>query len=145
LVYRRRGERLEVLLVPPGGPLWANKDAGAWTIPKGEHAADEEPLAAALREFGEEIGCEAPAGPHVALTPIRQRSGKLVRAFACAGDCDPTRVRSNTFTLEWPPRSGKFAEFPEIDRAAFFSLAEARARINPGQVALLDELERIVS
>lgn len=144
LLYRRRGGRLEVLLAHPGGPLWARKDAGAWTIPKGEHGADEEPLAAALREFCEELGCPAPAGPFVALTPIRQRAGKVVRAFACEGEVDPANLRSNTFTMEWPPRSGKVAEFPEIDRAAFFPLAEARTRCNPAQVALLDELERLV-
>ncbi|HEY8377598.1 MAG TPA: NUDIX domain-containing protein [Nannocystis sp.] len=145
LVYRRRGEDLEVLLVHPGGPLWARKDAGAWTIPKGEHGPGEEPLSAARREFTEETGFEPPAGPCVALAPIRQRSGKLVRAFACAGEFDPTELRSNTFTLEWPPRSGRQAEFPEVDRAAYFSLAEARVKILPPQVALLDELERVLA
>lgn len=144
LVHRRRGEGLEVLLAHPGGPLWARKDAGAWTIPKGEHGPDEEPLAAALREFTEETGFEPPGGPYRALTPIRQRAGKLVRAFACAGELDPAQLRSNTFTLEWPPRSGRRAEFPEIDRAAYFSLAEARGKILPPQVVLLDELERLL-
>lgn len=139
LMFRRRGDHLEVLLAHPGGPLWAAKDVGAWTIPKGEHGPDEEPLAAARREFQEETGL-APAGPFVPLRPIRLRSGKLVRAWACEGDCDPVQLRSGTFTMEWPPRSGKFAEFPEIDRASFFSLVQARAKINAAQVALLDDL-----
>ena len=141
-MYRRRGQDLEVLLVHPGGPLWAGKDAGAWTIPKGEFT-DEAPLAAARREFAEETGLDL-AGPFQALTPIRQRSGKLVHAWACPGDCDPTRLRSNTFEIEWPPRSGKRASFPEVDHAAFFSLAAARLKINPAQVALLDELARVL-
>lgn len=140
-MYRRRGRALEVLLAHPGGPLWAGKDAGAWTIPKGEIGEGEEPLAAARREFAEETGfaCE---GPFLALAPIRQRSGKLVHAWAFAGDCAPEQLRSNTFTMEWPPRSGTFAAFPEVDRAAFFTLDAARAKINPAQVALLDELAR---
>lgn len=141
-MYRRRGE-LEVLLVHPGGPLWRNRDEGAWTIPKGEFVAPEEPLAAARREFAEETGLH-PEGPFVALTPVRQKAGKLVHAWAFAGDCAPATLRSNTFTMEWPPRSGKFASFPEVDRAEFFTLAAARRKMNPAQVALLDELERLL-
>lgn len=140
-MYRRRGRDIEVLLAHPGGPLWANKDAGAWTIPKGEIGEGEAPLAAACREFAEETGF-ACAGPFLELTPIRQRSGKVVHAWAFAGDCAPEALRSNTFTMEWPPRSGRFGTFPEIDRAAFFTLPAARSRINPAQEALLDELAR---
>jgi predicted NUDIX family NTP pyrophosphohydrolase len=143
LMYRRQGGRLEVLLVHPGGPYWAKKDDGAWTIPKGEHEASEEPRAAALREFTEETGL-VPCGPLVALTPVRQRGGKLVRAWAVEGDCDPAAVRSNTFTMEWPPRSGRTAEFPEVDRGAWFDVATARRKIRESQAALLDELERLV-
>lgn len=141
LLYRRRGPALEVLLVHPGGPYWAGKDLGAWTIPKGELAEHEDPLAGARRELAEETGL-APDGPFLALTPIRQRAGKIVHAWACAGDCDPTQLRSNTFEMEWPPRSGKRASFPEVDRAEFFALDVARAKIGPAQVALLDELAR---
>lgn len=142
LMFRGRGDSLEVLLAHPGGPLWARKDAGAWTIPKGEIDKGEAPLAAACREFSEETGFR-PAGPYVALTPIRQRSGKVVHAWAFAGDCDPGRLQSNTFTMEWPPHSGQLTAFPEVDRAAFFTLAAAREKINPAQIALLDELERL--
>ena len=143
LMYRRQGGRLEVLLVHPGGPYWAKKDDGAWTIPKGEHEASEEPRAAALREFTEETGL-VPCGPLVALTPVRQRGGKLVRAWAVEGDCDPAAVRSNTFTMEWPPRSGRTAEFPEVDRGAWFDVATARRKIRESQAALLDELEHLL-
>lgn len=142
LLYRGRGPDLEVLLVHPGGPLWARKDAGAWTIPKGELDDGEDPLAAARREFAEETGVSVD-GPFHALAPIRQRSGKLVHAWACRGDVDPTTLRSNTFEMEWPPRSGKRARFPEVDRAEYFSLDAARTKINPAQVALLDELARL--
>jgi predicted NUDIX family NTP pyrophosphohydrolase len=144
LLYRVRAGVLEVLLAHPGGPFWAKKDAGAWTIPKGEIGDDEEAQSAALREFTEETGLEV-AGDLIPLTPIRQRAGKVVAAWAAAGDCDPARIRSNTFSMEWPPRSGKQRDFPEIDRAAWFALEEARARILPAQAALLDELERLVS
>jgi predicted NUDIX family NTP pyrophosphohydrolase len=142
LLYRRRGE-LQVFLVHPGGPFWAKKDAYAWSIPKGEFAPDEDPLQAAKREFAEETGL-APAGAFVALPPLKQPGGKIVHAWAAEGDCDPAAVRSNTFTLEWPPRSGRMQEFPEVDRAAWFPLALARGKIHKGQAALLDELERLL-
>jgi predicted NUDIX family NTP pyrophosphohydrolase len=143
LLYRMRAGVLEVLLAHPGGPFWAKKDAGAWTIPKGEIGEDEEAQCAARREFAEETGLEVP-GDLVPLTPIRQRSGKTVLAWAAAGDCDPAAIRSNTFSMEWPPRSGKRQDFAEIDRAAWFPLEEARAKILPAQAPLLDELERVV-
>ena len=142
LLYRGRGPDLEVLLVHPGGPLWARKDAGAWTIPKGELGDDEEPLAAACREFAEETGVSL-TGPFHALAPIRQRGGKVVHAWACRGDVDPATLRSNSFEMEWPPRSGKRATFPEVDRADYFVLDVARVKINPAQVGLLDELARL--
>jgi predicted NUDIX family NTP pyrophosphohydrolase len=141
-MFRRRSEELEVLLVHPGGPLWANKDAAAWSIPKGEYMEDEEPFSAACREFAEELGF-SPAGDFRPLGEVRQSGGKLVLAWAVEGDCDPAAVRSNTFTMEWPPRSGKRCEFPEIDRAGWFSLPAARAKINPGQLPLLDRLAEV--
>lgn len=140
LMYRRRG-RLEVLLVHPGGPFWAKKDLGAWTIPKGEFEEGEEPLAAARRELLEETGF-ASSPPFLALTPIVQKSGKHVSAWAFEGDADPAALISNTIRVEWPPRSGRSLEIPEVDRAAWFDLPEARRRVNPAQAALLDELER---
>ena len=141
LMYRRCHERIEVLLVHPGGPFWKNKDAGAWSIPKGEPNPKEDLLAAAKREFEEEIGV-APHGTFVALSPIKQKSGKIVHAFAVQGDLDPANIKSNTCTVEWPPRSGKRIEIPEVDRAEFFDLPTARLKINPAQAALLDELEK---
>ena len=143
LLYRRRQSRIEVLLVHPGGPFWAKKDPGAWSIPKGEHDPGEDPLSAACREFTEESGFTA-AGPFLPLTPLKQKSGKLVRAFACEGEADPGALRSNTFTLEWPPRSGKTKEFPEVDRAAWFPLDAAREKIHPGQVEFLQELGHLL-
>lgn len=140
LLHRDRAGAREVLLVHPGGPFWANKDAGAWSIPKGEHEDGEDARACALREFGEEIGAPPPDGELVDLGEVRQRGGKVVAAWALEGDADADAIRSNTFTLEWPPRSGKWREFPEIDRAAWFSLDEARERILPGQAPLLDRL-----
>ena len=139
LLYRRRGGALEVFLVHPGGPFWARRDAGAWSIPKGEIEGDEEPLAAARREVEEETGL-APAGPFIALPPVRQAGGKTVLAFAAACDADPQAIRSNRFAMEWPPRSGRMEEFPEVDRAAWFDLETARAKLLPGQCALLDAL-----
>ena len=143
LLYRRREGRLEVLLVHPGGPLWAQKDVGAWSIPKGEHGPEEDPLAAARREFAEETGFTA-TGPFLPLTPLKQKSGKLIQAFACEGEADPGDLTSNTFTLEWPPHSGSMKEFPEVDRAAWFPLLEAREKIHPGQGGFLEELARLL-
>jgi len=140
LPFRRQGE-LEVLLAHPGGPYWAKKDAGAWTIPKGLVDRGEELLAAALREFTEETGFVA-REPFIALTPVRQKSGKVVHAFACAGDFDPDKLVCNTFEIEWPPKSGKRKSFPEIDRAAWRGLDVAREKILAYQLPWLDELER---
>ena len=139
LLYRRAGTQLEVLLVHPGGPYWRGKDDGAWSIPKGEMAADEDAQDAARREFSEEIGIAVP-GPLEPLGEIRQRGGKRVVAFAVAGDVDPLAVKSNSFEIEWPPRSGKLQAFPEIDRAEWFDLSAARAKILEGQRPLLDRL-----
>ena len=139
LVYRLREGRVEVLLVHPGGPLWKNKDAGAWSIPKGEHGPEEDALAAARRECEEETGL-LPEGPFLELRPVKLRSGKIVRAWAVACATDPDVITSNTVKMEWPPRSGRHIEFPEVDRAAYFTIAEARLKLNPGQVPLLDDL-----
>jgi predicted NUDIX family NTP pyrophosphohydrolase len=144
-LYRGSGPGLEVLLVHPGGPLWARRDAGAWSIPKGEYDDDEDPVAAARREFTEELGSAPPEAELIDLGEARQRSGKLVRAWAAPGDLDVSQVRSNTFPLEWPPRSGRISEYPEVDRAEWFTLEHARERINPGQIPLLDRLERAVA
>jgi predicted NUDIX family NTP pyrophosphohydrolase len=141
LLYRVRAGVLEFLLAHPGGPFWKNKDAGAWTIPKGEIAENEAPLAAAIREFQEELGFK-PSQPFIELTPIKQKGGKVVHAWAFEGDCDPTQIKSNTFSMEWPPRSGKQAEFPEVDRAEFFNLEEAKTKINSAQIPFLEELQR---
>jgi len=140
LLYRRHSE-LEVLLVHPGGPFWAKKDLGAWSIPKGEHNDAEEALDAALREFEEETGTRPAPGDLADLGSVRQKSGKVVQAWALEGDLDADAVRSNTFTMVWPPRSGREQEFPEVDRAAWFGLEEARGRINPAQAAFLDRLQ----
>lgn len=144
LMYRERDGELEFLLAHPGGPFWKNRDDGAWTIPKGEIQENENPLTAAKREFEEEIGLK-PQGDFIELMPITQKSGKVVHAWAFEGDCDTTSIRSNTFQMEWPPRSGKFQACPEVDRAAFFRLAEARRKINPAQAALLEQLQRLRS
>jgi predicted NUDIX family NTP pyrophosphohydrolase len=130
---------LEVLLVHPGGPFWANKDHGAWSIPKGELATDEDPLAAARREFREELGTE-PIGETIPLAPVKQPGGKLVLAWALQSDFDPSTLRSNTFSMEWPPRSGEQRNFPEVDKAEWFDLAAARRKILKGQEPLLDQL-----
>ena len=143
LLYRRRGGGLELFLVHPGGPFWAGKDAGAWSIPKGEHHPAEDPLAAARREFQEETGLSV-TGTFLPLTPRKQKSGKLVRAFAVEGDADPAVVHSNTFTLEWPPRSGRTQEFPEVDRAGWFPLDAALEKIHPGQRGFLEELAALL-
>jgi len=139
----RKSTLLEVLLVHPGGPLWAKKDLGAWSIPKGEYEDDEDPLAAARREFAEELGAPPPETEGVEpieLGEVRQKSGKRVIAWALAGDFDADQIASNTFTMEWPPRSGRAHAFPEVDRAQWFRIAEARQRINPAQAELLDRL-----
>jgi predicted NUDIX family NTP pyrophosphohydrolase len=143
LLYRKQGPALEVFLVHPGGPFWRNKDAGAWSIPKGEIADNEDRLLAAQREFEEETGSR-PSGPFLALAPVKQKSGKLVHAWAFEGDLDPAAIRSNVFTLEWPPKSGKQVEFPEVDKAAFFDLDTAKQKIIPAQAALLAELEKLL-
>jgi predicted NUDIX family NTP pyrophosphohydrolase len=140
VLHRGRGDGLEVLLVHPGGPLWARRDAGVWSIPKGEYGADEEPLAAARREFAEELGTPAPEGEALALGEIRQKSGKRVRAWALPGVQVAGEIRSNTFSMQWPPRSGRMQEFPEVDRARWFGLDEAREKLNPAQVPLLERL-----
>ena len=140
LMYRVRDGAPEVLLVHPGGPFWRNKDQGAWSIPKGELDGDENPLLAAQREFREETGI-APQGNFISLGSTRLKSGKIVHAWAFEGDCDPTLIKSNVFSLEWPPKSGKFIETPEIDQAAWWSIAQARAKINPAQTPFLDRLE----
>ena len=140
LLYRRRGGGVEVLLVHPGGPLWARRDAGAWSIPKGEYGEGEDPVAVALREFQEETGQPPPEGALVPLGEVRQRGGKVVTAFAVAGDLDPAAITSNTFTLEWPPRSGVRREFPEVDRAGWFDPATAREKLPAAQAELVDRL-----
>jgi predicted NUDIX family NTP pyrophosphohydrolase len=142
LMYRVREGRLEFLLAHPGGPFWKNRDAGAWTIPKGEIHPGEEPLVAARREFEEETGLK-PEGKFTELKPVTQKGGKIVHAWAFEGDLDIASIRSNTFQMEWPPRSGKFHTCPEIDRAGFFRLAEAKEKINQAQGAFLEELEQL--
>ena len=141
LLFRGSGESVEVLLVHPGGPLWARRDAGAWSIPKGEYVDPEDPLAAARREFAEELGVSAPGSEPISLGEVKQRSGKIVIAWALAGDLDASAVRSNTFEMEWPPRSGRRLEFPEVDRAEWFTIAQAREKLNPAQAELLDRLQ----
>jgi predicted NUDIX family NTP pyrophosphohydrolase len=140
-MYRRRDGQLEVFLVHPGGPFWAKKDLGSWTIPKGEYLESEDPLQAARREFQEETGFTA-GGSFTALGDLKQPSGKILTAWAFEGDCDPAQLKSNTFPLEWPPRSGRQAEFPEIDRGAWFAIEAAREKLLPGQRPLLDGLLR---
>ena len=136
----RRAPGLQVLLVHPGGPFWANKDLGAWTIPKGELEEGEDELSAARREFEEETGIR-PAGPFRPLGQIRQKGGKVVHAWAFEADCDPAAIRSNTCRVQWPPRSGRWVEVPEVDRAEWLDPDEARRRINPAQAQLVNELE----
>jgi predicted NUDIX family NTP pyrophosphohydrolase len=143
LLYRKRDGALEVFLVHPGGPFWAKKDAGAWTIPKGEIGENEGALAAARREMAEETGF-SPEGRFIELPHIRQKAGKLVIAWAVEGDCDPAQLRSNLFPMEWPPRSGQTADFPEVDRGEWFSLGKAREKILEAQQPLLDALEGLV-
>jgi len=142
LMYRHRGG-IEVFLVHPGGPYWAKKDLGSWSIPKGEFTPDEDSLEAARREFQEETGFPV-AGHFRPLTPIKQPGGKIVHAWAFEGDGDPSAIKSNTFSMEWPPRSGKYQEFPEVDRAGWFTIEAAKEKILKGQAAFLDELQAII-
>jgi predicted NUDIX family NTP pyrophosphohydrolase len=142
LIYRRRAGRIEIFLVHPGGPFWRNKDEGAWSIPKGEFAPGENPLEAARREFHEETGMQV-GGPFTPLQPIKQRGGKVVHAWLVAADFDAAQVTSNTFTIEWPRGSGKFQNFPEIDRADWFDFETAMRKINTGQNKLLTQLESL--
>lgn len=139
LLFRRTSAGVEVLLVHPGGPLWGKKDEGAWSIPKGEIDDGEDPLAAARREFEEELGSPV-SGEFIALAPIRQASGKVVHAWAVEGDFDPATLTSGTFNMEWPPRSGHRQEFPEVDRAEWFTIEHAKRKINKAQIALLDQV-----
>jgi predicted NUDIX family NTP pyrophosphohydrolase len=143
LVHRRNAGELEFFLVHPGGPFWKSKDLGAWSIPKGELEEGEDPLAAARREFAEETG-QRVAGDFLPLTPVRQAGGKTVRAWLLQAEVDAERIESNSFTMEWPPKSGRMASFPEVDRAAWFGLAEAREKILKGQRPLLDEAVRLL-
>jgi predicted NUDIX family NTP pyrophosphohydrolase len=138
-MYRDADQGLEVLLVHPGGPFWQRKDSGAWTIPRGEVEPGEDYLAAAIREFTEETGCP-PAGPYLPLGEARQRSGKTVHAWAFRGTCDPSSIHSNLFEIEWPPKSGHRQQFPEIDRAGFFTIAEARNKIIASELPFLNRL-----
>jgi predicted NUDIX family NTP pyrophosphohydrolase len=140
LMYRGQGPALELLLVHPGGPFWAKKDLGAWSIPKGEYEVGEYPLAVAKREFGEELGTAAPSGNYLALGELKQPSRKVITAFAVDGDFDTTMLRSNHFEMEWPPKSGAMQSFPEVDRAAWFTPDEARKKILPGQAPFIDRL-----
>ena len=144
LLYRFQNGVLQVLLAHPGGPLYSKKDNGAWTIPKGEPDGDEDLLLTAQREFAEETGITA-VGPFTPLTPIQQKGGKFVHAWAVEQDCDPTTIQSNTFTMEWPPHSGQQQSFPEVDRAAYFDLETAKRKIREKQDALLDELAAILA
>jgi predicted NUDIX family NTP pyrophosphohydrolase len=143
LMYRLRNSTLEVFLVHPGGPYWAKKDLGAWSIPKGEISEGEDLLSAAKREFQEETGF-LPEENFVALKPIKQPGGKLVHAWAVKDDCDAKTMVSNTFSMEWPPRSGKYQEFPEVDRAEWFTMDLAKEKILKGQVGLLEELSQTI-
>jgi predicted NUDIX family NTP pyrophosphohydrolase len=139
LLYRKQTDHLGVFLVHPGGPFWAKKDRGSWSIPKGEFDG-EDALVAAKREFYEETGLPAPLGEYIPLTPISQKGGKTVHAWAVEGELDAGQIRSNSFEMEWPPRSGKRQSFPEIDRGAWFPIQDALEKINPGQAGLINEL-----
>jgi predicted NUDIX family NTP pyrophosphohydrolase len=143
LMYRTCNGVVEVLLVHPGGPFWAKKDLGSWSIPKGEYDLGEVPLDVAKREFEEETGLQV-GGPFMPLAPLKQPSGKVVHAWALEGNCDATAITSNTFSIEWPPRSGKQQEFPEVDRAEWFTIETATKKILKGQVGFLEELQNIL-
>jgi predicted NUDIX family NTP pyrophosphohydrolase len=140
LLYRGRGPALRLMLVHPGGPFWAKKDGGAWSIPKGEYEEGDDPLLVARREFGEELGSPAPAGDAIELGELVQPSRKRVTAFALEGDFDPAHLRSNSFEMEWPPKTGRLQSFPEVDRAEWFTVEEARDKILPGQRPFIDRL-----
>lgn len=144
LLYRFINQEPEVFLVHPGGPFWAKKDMHAWSVPKGEFNEDEDPLVAARREFEEETGLSI-SGKFTGLTPIRQKSGKMVYCYACEGNIDPELIRSNLFEMEWPPKSGKMMSFPEIDRGEWFETTESRLKIIEAQVAFIDELIEKIS
>lgn len=144
LMFRRRPE-LELFLVHPGGPFFRNKDEGAWTVPKGEIEGGDDALGTARREFREETGLVVPEEGYIELGELRQKGGKIVLGWAFEGDCEPEALRSNTFEIEWPPRSGRRQSFPEVDRAAFFSPADARRKINPAQTAFIDRLGEALS
>jgi predicted NUDIX family NTP pyrophosphohydrolase len=141
-MYRVRHGALEILLVHPGGPLWAKKDNGAWFLPKGEVEDGEDELAAARREFEEETGLE-PSGPFLSIGSVKQKGGKIVAAWAFEGNCDPSAIHSNRFSMEWPPRSGQQREFPEIDRAAFFTLEAARAKMHPAEFEFFTRVDAV--
>jgi predicted NUDIX family NTP pyrophosphohydrolase len=141
LLYRRSGDEPEVLIVHPGGPFWASKDAGVWSIPKGEYDDTEEALVCALREFEEETGTAIDPAEPIELGAVKQKSGKVVTAWAAEGDLDADAIRSNTFRTQWPPGSGRWATFPEVDRAGWFGLDEAREKLNPAQAEFVDRLE----
>lgn len=143
LMYRMRNRQLEMLIVHPGGPFWAKKDAGSWFVPKGEIEAGEDELAAAQREFEEETAI-APSGPFLDLGEVRHKSGKRVRGWAFAGDCNPAAIVSNTFSMEWPPRSGRMQSFPEIDRAEFVNAAVAREKLNPAEYTFVERLQKML-
>lgn len=145
LLYRVHDAQVEVFLVHPGGPFWTHKDLAAWSIPKGEIESGDDALATALREFVEETGFAVPAGEPYPLQPIKQAGGKTVHAWCLQGGVDAAAVRSNTFTLEWPPRSGNLREFPEVDKAGWFTLEDARVKVHTGQIALVDQLEELLS
>ena len=143
ILYRMQSGKLEVLLVHPGGPFWGKKDEGAWFVPKGELNVGEEPLAGAKREFEEETGLK-PEGEFLALGSVKQKSGKTIVAWAFEGDCDPSSIKSNTFTIEWPPKSGRRQEFPEIDRAGFFTVTQAEAKMHPVEYPLVLRLHELL-
>jgi predicted NUDIX family NTP pyrophosphohydrolase len=146
LMYRRRGSMPEVLLAHPGGPFWAKKDLGAWSIPKGEVTPDEDLPAAAKREFEEELGLSLPGNAElISLGHVTQKAGKVVHVWAFEGDCDPSAAKGNTFAIVWPPRSGKMQEFLEVDRAEFFGFQVARKKLNPAQVEFLDRLATVLA
>lgn len=145
LLFRRRAAKVEVLLVHPGGPFWSKKDDGAWFIPKGELEEGEDPLSAARREFREELGSEPPETEPLELGTIKNKSGKLIYAWAIEGDFDLAALKSNTFELEWPPRSGRMRKFPEVDRAAFFALPDAEPKLHPAELPLLERLSALLA